>query len=117
MAKSNFMLRFATVVSIYLTSGQITVHSSSQPSSAPTFGVITPESIQNEGLACFAMAKAIPGLKTLTGKFNSSQYFISDCITASLLYCTFHDHHFIMADSVDIRLSSMMLDGENYQLM
>jgi hypothetical protein len=78
MTKSNFMLRFATVVSIYLTSGQITVHSSSsQPSSAPTFGPITPESIQNEGLACFAMAKAIPGLKTLTGIFDFSQNFIS----------------------------------------
>ena len=36
----------------------------------------TIDTIQNEGLACFEMASAIPGLKTLTGTdFNYSTLF------------------------------------------
>lgn len=41
---------------------------------ATTFAAVTIDTIQKEGLACFEMASAIPGLKTLTGA-NISEYY------------------------------------------
>ena len=49
------------------------------PSALPTIPV-TVTAIQNEGLACMAMAASLPGLQTLTGKCIRCEYFIDDCV-------------------------------------
>ena len=42
----------------------------------PAVGSVT---LQAEGDACYAMAEAIPGLKTLAGDFNNMQFSAIEC--------------------------------------
>ena len=53
------------------------------PTIAPTTSIPSPTSvsvtaIQNEGLACMAMAASIPGLQTLTGECIREKYNVDD---------------------------------------
>ena len=65
--------QFSIVLVIYLLCGQISVQTTAQQTNSPSHAATTRVSIQNEGLACFAIATAIPGLKTLTGKSGTCQ--------------------------------------------
>ena len=55
--------------------------------------------LQAEGDACYAMAAAIPGLKTLAGDFNIMQYSAIECNMSTISRQIQHafDNHLLLS--------------------